>query len=99
MVLLVRGRGRQRGSRLRAVGSGFNSPAASISPSRRHKHRCHHSGSLSFSFARLRHRVGVVGCEGFGALGFRDLDSAVAAGHPVRRLTLAFVWLGSRFRG
>ena len=66
MVSVVRGRGRQRGSRLGAVGSSFNSPATSISPSRRRKHRRHHSGSLSPSFARLKHRVGVLGCESFG---------------------------------
>ena len=66
MVSVVRGRGRQRGLRLGAVGSSFNSPATSISPSRRRKHRRHHSGSLSSSFARLKHRVGVLGCKGFG---------------------------------
>ena len=66
MVSVMRGRGRQRGSRLGPVGSSFNSPAASISPPFRRKHRRHHTGSLSPSFARLKHRVGVLGCKRFG---------------------------------
>ena len=66
MVSVMRGQGRQRGSRLGPVASSFNSPAASISPSCHRKHRRHHTGSLSPSFARLKHRVGVLGSESFG---------------------------------